>query len=212
MHTEPNYSLPWQRKRQYSSSSSGFVVSHGGRNWLLTNAHSVDYHTQARGQGGRREEGGGRREQGGGRREEGGRRGRGSTGTARRCIGKVTPPPSMTHTMSLPVHAHMHVCTHVPQPRSPPSSPTSPPPHPTPHLPRLQVKVKRRGDDRKFLARVISVGVDCDIAALQVDDPDFWAPQVRGGGAGGQGVEGGWRGVGGAWRGVEGEGGQRGGG
>ncbi|KAG2424070.1 hypothetical protein HYH02_015249 [Chlamydomonas schloesseri] len=88
MHTEPNYSLPWQRKRQYSSSSSGFVVAHGGRHWLLTNAHSVDYHTQ--------------------------------------------------------------------------------------------VKVKRRGDDRKFLARVISVGVDCDIAALQVDDPDFWAPQSPG--------------------------------
>ncbi|KAG2497712.1 hypothetical protein HYH03_004449 [Edaphochlamys debaryana] len=84
MHTEPNFSLPWQRKRQTSSSSSGFVVSHGGRQWLLTNAHSVDYHTQ--------------------------------------------------------------------------------------------VKVKRRGDDRKFLAKVISVGVDCDIAALQVDDPDFWAP------------------------------------
>ncbi|GLI60058.1 hypothetical protein VaNZ11_001910 [Volvox africanus] len=82
MHTEPNYSLPWQRKRQYSSSSSGFVVRYSGRNWLLTNAHSVDYHTQ--------------------------------------------------------------------------------------------VKVKRRGDDRKFLARVISVGVDCDIAALEVDDPEFW--------------------------------------
>ncbi|GIM06582.1 hypothetical protein Vretimale_10808 [Volvox reticuliferus] len=82
MHTEPNYSLPWQRKRQYSSSSSGFVVRYGDRNWLLTNAHSVDYHTQ--------------------------------------------------------------------------------------------VKVKRRGDDRKFLARVISVGVDCDIAALEVDDPEFW--------------------------------------
>ncbi|GIL56480.1 hypothetical protein Vafri_11837 [Volvox africanus] len=82
MHTEPNYSLPWQRKRQYSSSSSGFVVRYGGRNWLLTNAHSVDYHTQ--------------------------------------------------------------------------------------------VKVKRRGDDRKFLARVVSVGVDCDIAALEVDDPEFW--------------------------------------
>ncbi len=56
IHTEPNYSLPWQRKRQYSSSSSGFVVRHGGRNWLLTNAHSVDYHTQVCG----RAKGGGR--------------------------------------------------------------------------------------------------------------------------------------------------------
>ncbi|KXZ44654.1 hypothetical protein GPECTOR_64g148 [Gonium pectorale] len=84
MHTEPNFSLPWQRKRQYSSSSSGFVLAYGGRRWLLTNAHSVDYHTQ--------------------------------------------------------------------------------------------VKVKRRGDDRKYLARVLSVGVDCDIAALEVDDPAFWEP------------------------------------
>lgn len=34
--------------------------------------------------------------------------------------------------------------------------------------------MKLRGDDRKFLARVLSVGVDCDVAALQVDDPAFW--------------------------------------
>ncbi|GFR40455.1 hypothetical protein Agub_g1013 [Astrephomene gubernaculifera] len=97
IHTEPNFSLPWQRKRQYSSSSSGFLVSHAGSTWLLTNAHSVDYHTQ--------------------------------------------------------------------------------------------VKVKRRGDDRKYLARVLSVGVDCDIAALQVDDPDFWAGMglQPPGGAGGEG-------------------------
>ena len=45
MHSEPNYSLPWQRKRQFSSTSSGFVIS--GRR-ILTNAHSVDHHTQAR--------------------------------------------------------------------------------------------------------------------------------------------------------------------
>lgn len=42
-HTEPNYSLPWQRKRQYSSSSSGFVI--GGKR-VLTNAHSVQHFTQ----------------------------------------------------------------------------------------------------------------------------------------------------------------------
>lgn len=45
VHTEPNFSLPWQRKRQYSSSSSGFVIS--GRR-VLTNAHSVEYHTQVK--------------------------------------------------------------------------------------------------------------------------------------------------------------------
>lgn len=45
VHTEPNFSLPWQRKRQYSSSSSGFII--GGRR-LLTNAHSVEHHTQVK--------------------------------------------------------------------------------------------------------------------------------------------------------------------
>lgn len=45
VHTEPNFSLPWQRKRQYSSSSSGFLV--GGRR-VLTNAHSVEHHTQVK--------------------------------------------------------------------------------------------------------------------------------------------------------------------
>ena len=45
-HTEPNYSLPWQRKRQFSSNSSGFII--GGRR-VLTNAHSVEHHTQVRG-------------------------------------------------------------------------------------------------------------------------------------------------------------------
>ena len=48
-HTEPNYSLPWQRKRQFSSTSSGFVVaSESGQRYLLTNAHSVEYYSQVR--------------------------------------------------------------------------------------------------------------------------------------------------------------------
>jgi S1-C subfamily serine protease len=42
------------------------------------------------------------------------------------------------------------------------------------HLNPPQVKVKRRGDDEKFLARVLALGVDCDIALLTVDDPAFW--------------------------------------
>lgn len=45
VHTEPNFSLPWQRKRQYSSGSSGFII--GGRR-VLTNAHSVEHHTQVK--------------------------------------------------------------------------------------------------------------------------------------------------------------------
>lgn len=44
-HSEPNFSLPWQRKRQYSSTSSGFITD-GKR--ILTNAHCVDHHTQVR--------------------------------------------------------------------------------------------------------------------------------------------------------------------
>lgn len=45
VHTEPNFSLMWQRKRQYSSSSSGFII--GGKR-VLTNAHSVEHHTQVK--------------------------------------------------------------------------------------------------------------------------------------------------------------------
>ncbi|CAI5938193.1 unnamed protein product [Closterium sp. NIES-65] len=37
VHTDPNFSLPWQRKRQYSSNSSGFIIENRR---VLTNAHS----------------------------------------------------------------------------------------------------------------------------------------------------------------------------
>ncbi|XP_057416006.1 protease Do-like 9 [Lotus japonicus] len=79
VHTEPNFSLPWQRKRQYSSSSSGFVIA--GRR-VLTNAHSVEHYTQ--------------------------------------------------------------------------------------------VKLKKRGSDTKYLATVLAIGTECDIALLTVDDDEFW--------------------------------------
>ncbi|KAK9925241.1 hypothetical protein M0R45_033570 [Rubus argutus] len=79
VHSEPNFSLPWQRKKQYSSSSSGFVI--GGRR-VLTNAHSVDHHTQ--------------------------------------------------------------------------------------------VKLKKRGSDTKYLATVLAIGTECDIAMLTVSDDEFW--------------------------------------
>jgi hypothetical protein len=39
----------------------------------------------------------------------------------------------------------------------------------------LQVKVKKRGDDKKFLAKVLAMGTECDIALLTVDDEDFWS-------------------------------------
>ncbi|KAG4137355.1 hypothetical protein ERO13_D07G066801v2 [Gossypium hirsutum] len=79
----PNFSLPWQRKRQYSSSSSGFVIS--GRR-VLTNAHSVEHYTQ--------------------------------------------------------------------------------------------VKVKKRGSDTKYLATVLSIGTECDIAMLTVNDDEFWEDTI----------------------------------
>jgi len=83
VHTEPNYSLPWQRKRQFASTSSGFIIwGPEGQRWLLTNAHSVEYHTQ--------------------------------------------------------------------------------------------VKVKRRGQDIKYIANVLAVGTECDIALLTVEDEGFW--------------------------------------
>ncbi|XP_074591327.1 protease Do-like 9 [Curcuma longa] len=79
VHTEPNFSLPWQRKRQYSSSSSGFVIS--GRR-VLTNAHSVEHYTQ--------------------------------------------------------------------------------------------VKLKKRGSDTKYVATVLAIGTECDIAMLTVENDEFW--------------------------------------
>ncbi|VFQ73553.1 unnamed protein product [Cuscuta campestris] len=79
VHTEPNFSLPWQRKRQYSSNSTGFII--GGRR-VLTNAHSVEHHTQ--------------------------------------------------------------------------------------------VKLKKRGSDSKYLATVLAIGTECDIALLAVDGDEFW--------------------------------------
>lgn len=79
VHTEPNFSLPWQRKRQFSSNSSGFIID--GRR-VLTNAHSVEHHTQ--------------------------------------------------------------------------------------------VKLKKRGSDTKYLATVLAIGTECDIAMLTVSDDEFW--------------------------------------
>ncbi|XP_077232478.1 protease Do-like 2, chloroplastic [Tasmannia lanceolata] len=78
-HTEPDYSLPWQKQRQYTSTGSAFMIGDGK---LLTNAHCVEHGTQ--------------------------------------------------------------------------------------------VKVKRRGDDTKFVAKVLAKGVECDIALLSVESEEFW--------------------------------------
>ncbi|GBG68361.1 hypothetical protein CBR_g2905 [Chara braunii] len=36
------------------------------------------------------------------------------------------------------------------------------------------VKLKRRGDDTKFVAQVLAIGHECDIALLSVEDESFW--------------------------------------
>ena len=41
----------------------------------------------------------------------------------------------------------------------------------------MQVKVKRRGSDVKFVAKVVAIGVECDLALLLVEDDAFWAGQ-----------------------------------
>jgi hypothetical protein len=38
----------------------------------------------------------------------------------------------------------------------------------------VQVRVKRRGDDQKYLAHVLATGTECDLALLCVDDAAFW--------------------------------------
>ncbi|WOG83748.1 hypothetical protein DCAR_0102926 [Daucus carota subsp. sativus] len=78
-HTAPDYSLPWQKQRQYTSTGSAFMIGDGK---LLTNAHCVEHNTQ--------------------------------------------------------------------------------------------VKVKRRGDDTKYVAKVLAKGVECDIALLTVESEEFW--------------------------------------
>ncbi|KAL0391081.1 UNVERIFIED_CONTAM: Protease Do-like 2, chloroplastic [Sesamum calycinum] len=78
-HTAPDYSLPWQKQRQYTSTGSAFMI---GQRKLLTNAHCVEHDTQ--------------------------------------------------------------------------------------------VKVKRRGDDTKYVAKVLARGVECDIALLSVESKEFW--------------------------------------
>jgi len=78
-HSQPSFSMPWQRQKQEFSTSTGFVID-GGR--ILTNAHAVEY-------------------------------------------GSL-------------------------------------------------IQVKKRQSEKKYVASVIAVGHECDLAMLSVDDPTFW--------------------------------------
>lgn len=79
VHAYPNFSLPWQMRRQCKSTGSGFVIA-GKR--ILTNSHCVEYGSQ--------------------------------------------------------------------------------------------VQVKRRGSDSKYLANIVALGHECDLALLEVEDDAFW--------------------------------------
>ncbi|KAK6123389.1 hypothetical protein DH2020_042865 [Rehmannia glutinosa] len=79
VHSQPNLSMPWQMKRQYSTTSSGLVIK--GRR-VLTNAHCVAHYTH--------------------------------------------------------------------------------------------VKLRKRDTDAKYVATVLAIGTQCDIALLTVDDDEFW--------------------------------------
>ncbi|KAJ4768206.1 protease Do-like protein [Rhynchospora pubera] len=78
-HTSPDYSLPWQKQRQYASTGSAFMIGDGK---LLTNAHCVEH--------------------------------------------------------------------------------------------SAQIKVKKRGDDTKYVAKVLAIGIECDMALLSVENEKFW--------------------------------------
>ena len=47
-----------------------------------------------------------------------------------------------------------------------------------------QVKVKRHGSDVKYVARVLAIGIECDVAMLAVDDEEFWQCSSNDGGGG----------------------------
>merc|ERR1719428_1178193 len=47
VHSKPNFSQPWQRRRQVRSNGSGFCISME-RRALLTNAHCIEWHTHVK--------------------------------------------------------------------------------------------------------------------------------------------------------------------
>lgn len=47
VHSTPNFSLPWQRRRQSRSSGSGFCIDIA-RRLILTNAHCIEFHAQVK--------------------------------------------------------------------------------------------------------------------------------------------------------------------
>jgi len=83
-YTEPHFALPWQMKRQDSSTSSGFIVQ---PKRIMGNAHGIAFHSV--------------------------------------------------------------------------------------------VRVRRHGCSKKFIARVLHVGHECDLCLLTVDDPEFWTDYLN---------------------------------
>ncbi len=44
---------------------------------------------------------------------------------------------------------------------------------------QTSVKIRKQGSAKKFVARVLAVGHDCDLALLTVDDKDFWTGDFK---------------------------------
>ena len=38
----------------------------------------------------------------------------------------------------------------------------------------MQVKLKKRGSDKKLIAKVLAIGTECDLALLSVEDEKFF--------------------------------------
>ncbi|KAK1323205.1 hypothetical protein QJS10_CPA02g00618 [Acorus calamus] len=129
-HTAPDYSLPWQKQRQYTSTGRHVLINMKfcafmiGDGKLLTNAHCVEHGTQ----------------------------GKTESLKAFKFTLKVFNMVS-----GVQVNYQRRAVFGINMVDS-----------------EMVVKVKRRGDDTKFVAKVLARGIECDIALLSVDNDEFW--------------------------------------
>lgn len=138
-HTEPNWSLPWQRKRQMASTSSGFIIP--GASWergaiIIAPAPPVDMPPV----------GGSALPSGGAIRKAASGKGRRRFSLCDLRARRSTPELRPTHPLT-PTYTH-------PPGRRVLTNAHSVDFHTT-------VKLKHRGNDTKFIARVLSVGPEC---------------------------------------------------
>ncbi|KAK6940903.1 Protease Do-like, PDZ domain [Dillenia turbinata] len=107
-HTAPDYSLPWQKQRQFTSTGRHVMVSLKGKKITFSIIYDI-------------------------------------------CIRSAGGLPSAFMIGDGKLLTNAHCVEH-----------------------HTQVKVKRRGDDTKYVAKVLARGVECDIALLSVESQEFW--------------------------------------